>query len=539
MNFLQKKLWIAWSKLRFLRLPVERRVRLEVTTDGRHLTFILVSLYEAGYGVQVYGGDWFFRELMLLRKNAPIPFLYGGKETECGISITDRPSSLDSRPSTLFVLDYDYFSGLLERVEPRISRIYTDGQQGDAQGTCAGDAFSNPSTSELARASGNTSLTRSASVPAGAFFADNVEIESAGGDQLADSAEFLRGQSQAGLQMDNQKGPTIRTANDHTAPGEYSSSVKFDSLDPSRLALRSLHLTPAPALDCGQNSSSPATSYPPLVTAPEVPLLDAGPSTLDSSAPVTSHSPLATALRAPYFMHPSVYHRGLHKRRSPSTALDSAAKQRRRFRIGFFGTHDREFYTKHYHFPGMNRFEVLDVFIQKFGNRMKRLRGFPRDWDPCEMAVSIDSRGGDRRGKTFLSQDHYLEALRECDFVLSPPGWCMPVSHNLVEAMFCGAIPITNGGAFMAEPLADGINSLEFQNVEGLVAVIERALAMDESEVVRMRDTVRDYNDQFLVPKAFAERLRQSDCGKIFVNAEENSVPLVFPDFSRLMKLNT
>ena len=102
-----------------------------------------------------------------------------------------------------------------------------------------------------------------------------------------------------------------------------------------------------------------------------------------------------------------------------------------------------------------------------------------------------------------------------------------------------GAIPITNGGAFMAEPLADGINSLEFQDVEGLVAVIERALAMDESEVVRMRDTVRDYNDQFLVPKAFAERLRQSDCGKILVNAEENSAPLVFPDFSRLTKLNT
>ena len=511
MNFLQKKLWIAWSKLRFLRLPVERRVRLEVTTDGRHLTFILVSLYEAGYGVQVYGGDWFFRELMLLRKNAPIPFLYGGKETECGISITDRPSSLDSRPSTLFVLDYDYFSGLLERVEPRISRIYTDGQQGDAQGTCAGDAFSNPSTSELARASGNTSLTRSASVPAGAFFADNVEIESAGGDQLADSMEFFEGQSQAGLQMGNQKGTTIRTANDPTAPGEYSSSVLIREIR-------------------GQNSSSPATSYPPLVTAPEVPLLDAGPSTLDSSAPVISHSPLVAALRAPYFMHPSVYHRGLHKRRSPSTALDSAAKQWRRFRIGFFGTHDCEFYTQHYHFPGMNRFEILEVFLQKFGNRMKRLRGFPRDWDPCEMAVSIDSRGGDRRGKTFLSQDHYLEALRECDFVLSPPGWCMPVSHNLVEAMFCGAIPITNGGAFMAESLADGINSLEFQNEEGLVAVIERALAMDESEVVRMRDTVRDYYDQFLDPKACAEELSRSDCRRVFLNAEENSVPfVVFP----------
>ena len=91
----------------------------------------------------------------------------------------------------------------------------------------------------------------------------------------------------------------------------------------------------------------------------------------------------------------------------------------------------------------------------------------------------------------------------------------------------------------MAELLSNGKTCLEFQDLERLVAVIERALAMDEREVGRMRSSVRDYYDQFLVPKAFAERLRQSDCGKIFVNAEENSVPLVFPDFSRLMKLNT
>ena len=35
---------------------------------------------------------------------------------------------------------------------------------------------------------------------------------------------------------------------------------------------------------------------------------------------------------------------------------------------------------------------------------------------------------------------------------------------------------------------------------------------MDECEVVRMRDTVRDYYDQFLDPKAFAEELSRSDC---------------------------
>ena len=249
----------------------------------------------------------------------------------------------------------------------------------------------------------------------------------------------------------------------------------------------------------------------------------------------------------PYFMHPSVYHKGLHRKLSttrhslPVTRHSAEGtpvshsplvtsyplQRRRRFRIGFFGTHDREFYTKHYHFPGMNRFEILEVFLQKFGNRMRRLRGFPRDWDPCEIAVSIDSRGGDRKGKSFLSQDHYFEALRECDFVLSPPGWCMPVSHNLIEAMFCGAIPITNCGAFMAEPLKDEEACLGFQDAEELFSVIHRALAMDDGEVAKMRGVVREYYDRFLEPRAFAEELSQSNDGRVFVNAEEQSIPLV------------
>ena len=102
---------------------------------------------------------------------------------------------------------------------------YQMNQPANAQGTCAGDAFSNPFTSELARDCENTSPTRSASRPAEVLFADHGEIGSAGGNQLADSAGFLEGQSQAGLQMDNQKDPTIRTVNDPRAAGEYSSSV--------------------------------------------------------------------------------------------------------------------------------------------------------------------------------------------------------------------------------------------------------------------------------------------------------------------------
>ncbi len=517
-------------------------MRLEVTTDGRHITFLLVSLYEAGYGVQVVGSPAMFRELICLRKSAPIPFVIGGKEYEVGISITDKSgfNHGEHGGGKRVLLDYDYFSGLMERVEPhpggwaaaretavrqpegrderertsQITRIEAE-QAGQRLAGQAGAEFSNPFTSELAQDSENTSPTRSATVPAGAHIAPGDRISqigdrvtgSDGGNQSADSMELLEGQSQAGLQMDNQKGPTIRTANDPTAPGEKSESVKFDSLDPSRLALRadlrSLHLTPAPALDCGQNASSPATS----------------------------HSPLATALRAPYFMHPSVYHRGLHKSRSPSTAFDSAAKQRRRFRIGFFGTHDRDFYTKHYHFPGMNRFEILEAFFEKFGDIFVNLEGAPQDWKAAQIAVSIDSQGGDRKGKTFLSQDHYFEALQECDFVLSPPGICTPLSHSLIEAMFCGAVPITNSGLFMTPPLEDGRNYLEFYNSAGFSNAIEKALAMTDSEILELRLAAFDYYRRFLNPVAFGHSLEVFARGRLLVNAEEKSVPFIYPRF--------
>ena len=81
----------------------------------------------------------------------------------------------------------------------------------------------------------------------------------------------------------------------------------------------------------------------------------------------------------------------------------------------------------------------------------------------------------------------------------------------------------------MAEPLADGANCLAFEDEVGLVSVIERALAMDVGEVARMRQAVRDYYERFLDSKAFGEVAMQSNSSRILVNAEEKSVPLVFP----------
>jgi hypothetical protein len=105
--------------------------------------------------------------------------------------------------------------------------------QADAQGTCAGAAFSNPFASKLARDSENTSLTRSASGPTEeSLRADDMGLGSAGGNQLADSKEFLEGQSQAGLQMENKRDHTIRSANDLLASRKQSDENSVNFVNP-------------------------------------------------------------------------------------------------------------------------------------------------------------------------------------------------------------------------------------------------------------------------------------------------------------------
>lgn len=614
MNYFHKKIWIAWRKLQFLMLPPDRRVRLEVSQDGRQWTFLLVSLYEAGYGVHVFGHSALFRELILLRKSAPIPFIVGGGERECGILMSDRKGDASHSPHIL--LDYDYFSGLTTKCTKRheketevLTTIERQGgrenrrlgkaeeeqlkvapQRGAASGTMqvkeqpqvgpkgeevgtteskstantdvgedlgknesrenfnhnrarghvqerategwpvgresgservklheytrieadeaerrlasqAGAEFSNPFTIELAQDSENTSPTRSANDPA-----------SSAGKPRADIGGLISDKSEVAKSLDS-----VRSAIDSDRRPNAGHSLKewsgvFEGLSPSLLGSMPSKTPPARAPGVralasssvlireirGQNASTSAISYSPLVTPPE-------------------------AVRMPYFMHPSVYHKGLHTK--VKSESESERGRKRRFRIGFFGTHDPEFYSKHYHFPGPNRTEILNAFLSQFADQIKILEGSPASWPDANIVVAIDERGGDRVGKSFLSQVNYFQAMRECDFVLSPPGWCMPVAHNLIEAIFCGAIPITNAGPFMVPQLQDVENCLAFKDEEGLISVLEWALKMEDGKIRTIQSAVQEYYNKNLDASIFWGDLIHSNAEKIFVNAEENSIP--------------
>ena len=81
-------------------------------------------------------------------------------------------------------------------------------------GVCDIASELNPFGRTAAFANSNQSLTTDGS--------DGHGYGTAGGNQRADSAEFLEGHSQAGLQMDSEKLASIRSANDSRASGEQT-----------------------------------------------------------------------------------------------------------------------------------------------------------------------------------------------------------------------------------------------------------------------------------------------------------------------------
>lgn len=231
-------------------------------------------------------------------------------------------------------------------------------------------------------------------------------------------------------------------------------------------------------------------------------------------------SPGQNGERMPYGMHPSIYYRGAHRRPWDQERHADAARP---IRVGFYGTHDPEFYSRSYSFPGLNRSELLQEFLTRYG---EQLIAVPTT-QSVTFGVSIDYRGGELQPKHFLAQAAYLRTLRRSAFVLCLPGWCMPLSHSLVEALYCGAIPITNAHAFMDPPLRHGIDSLTFTTIPEFHAAIQEALAMPPERIAAMRQAVARYYRQHLEPSGWWRRFVASDSTSLLANAEELSVPLM------------
>lgn len=98
--------------------------------------------------------------------------------------------------------------------------------------------------------------------------------------------------------------------------------------------------------------------------------------------------------------------------------------------------------------------------------------------------------------------EQWLSTVASGRFYLACPGYRYPMSHNIIEALAVGAIPITQYPELFFPALEDGKNCLVFHGPDDLTAVVQRAVHMPEDEAARLAAGAAAYYDRFLSPQA-------------------------------------
>jgi glycosyltransferase involved in cell wall biosynthesis len=108
----------------------------------------------------------------------------------------------------------------------------------------------------------------------------------------------------------------------------------------------------------------------------------------------------------------------------------------------------------------------------------------------------------------------------------------MPFSHNLIEGMAAGCIPILNYPDHLYPPLEEGAHCLSFKDAEGLSRAVKCALEMPPQRIEAMRRNVMAYYERDLAPEEWLKRSVASDNRQttLLVNSEEVSMAIAMPD---------
>lgn len=120
------------------------------------------------------------------------------------------------------------------------------------------------------------------------------------------------------------------------------------------------------------------------------------------------------------------------------------------------------------------------------------------------------------------------ELLQGFHFYLALPGILIPQSHNLIEAMSMGCIPLVHKtyARLMYPCLKHMENALVYDSLEELNELILKSFNLEEAQIDSLQENVLEYYNRHLSPAAVVKKIEENDFSKIYIQAEYISLNL-------------
>ena len=226
-----------------------------------------------------------------------------------------------------------------------------------------------------------------------------------------------------------------------------------------------------------------------------------------------------TSFRVPIGQYPFLYTHYNYPEVVPSESRINS--------IFMSGNIDAKYYSKldssvHFSMPSrLKLFNYLRLQSSYFGlntiNDWKCFIQNPKD----KVVIVIDK-------STQFSLPFKEHKIGLCNFqyYLAMPGIEVPESHNLIEAIKNGCIPIIHEeySKLMNPPLIDGQNAIIYRELSQLNNTIQNAFQIPKEDISLLRKNVIAYYENYLDPKVIVKRIVSEEFKMILVQGEVYSL---------------
>jgi hypothetical protein len=133
-----------------------------------------------------------------------------------------------------------------------------------------------------------------------------------------------------------------------------------------------------------------------------------------------------------------------------------------------------------------------------------------------------------KRDNFSIPIEDLLNTLGSFNFYFACPGVIIPFSHNIIEAMSAGSIPLIQHAyaEMLQPPLVNNKNAIVYKDFDDLQKKIEYCYNLPEDLLNEMNSNVLKYYNEHLTPQAVIQKIQKGNYKKFYLQAEFESAKL-------------